>query len=201
MATSQPASDGSHLLPAIRSMQRSCTVEQRDHSSSRFLLAAEFRAGRHPPRSRRTTVCDKGQRHLPGSRCVFNSRGNRTRSCVCRPADAADVAQHTAQLHGMSIIGAILQGERDPKRLAGLAQPEVKASQQEIALSLEGNWRQELLFVLGQEMELYRTYQAKIGECDFGGRHGPCGGSGAIWWQIQAARSKGCRRRSRDAAC
>jgi transposase len=67
---------------------------------------------------------------------------------------------------GMSIIGAILKGDRDPWKLAALAQPEVKALPREIAKSLEGNWRKELLFVLGQEVALYRTYQEKIGECD-----------------------------------
>jgi len=67
---------------------------------------------------------------------------------------------------GMSIIGAILKGDRDPWKLAALAQPEVQASPREIAKSLEGNWRPELLFVLGQEVALYRTYQQKIGECD-----------------------------------
>jgi len=34
----------------------------------------------------------------------------------------------------------------------------VKATPEEIAKSLEGNWRFELLFVLRQQMELYRTY-------------------------------------------
>jgi len=67
---------------------------------------------------------------------------------------------------GMAIIHAILEGERDPWSLAALADPQVKASQEVIAKSLEGNWRQELLFVLSQEVEMYRMYQDKIGECD-----------------------------------
>ena len=45
-------------------------------------------------------------------------------------------------------------------------EPEVKASQPDIAKSLEGNWRQELLFVLRQEVELYQVYQRKIVTCD-----------------------------------
>ena len=67
---------------------------------------------------------------------------------------------------GMSILAAILEGERDPATLAALVQPEVKATPQEIAKSLEGNWREELLFVLRQEVELYRVYQKKIDDCD-----------------------------------
>jgi transposase len=78
----------------------------------------------------------------------------------------SSVLSDISGVSGMSIIGAILKGARDPWKLAALAQPEVKASTREIALSLEGNWRQELLFVLGQEVALYRTYQEKIGECD-----------------------------------
>jgi hypothetical protein len=42
----------------------------------------------------------------------------------------------------------------------------VKATPQDIAKSLEGNWREELLFVLRQHLELYRIYQKKIDDCD-----------------------------------
>jgi hypothetical protein len=45
---------------------------------------------------------------------------------------------------GMKIIGAILKGERDPWNLAALVAPEVKATPDNIAKSLEGNWREEL---------------------------------------------------------
>ena len=31
---------------------------------------------------------------------------------------------------------------------------------------MQGHWRQEHLFELTQALELYRTYQAKIAECD-----------------------------------
>ena len=67
---------------------------------------------------------------------------------------------------GMAILGAILQGERDPEQLAALVQPGVHATPEDIAKSLEGNWRTELLFVLRQQVELYRTYQEKIAACD-----------------------------------
>src|SRR5437870_7185211 len=59
---------------------------------------------------------------------------------------------------GMKIIGAILEGERDPWQLAALVQPAVKATPEDIAKSLEGNWREEWLFVLRQYVELYRIY-------------------------------------------
>ena len=67
---------------------------------------------------------------------------------------------------GMAIVQAILNGERDPKALAAWADPQVKASRAVIAKSLQGNWREELLFVLKQEVEMYRMYQERIGTCD-----------------------------------
>ena len=67
---------------------------------------------------------------------------------------------------GMNIIHAILEGERDPWELAAWVTSGVKAPMEDIAKSLEGNWRHELLFVLRQEVELYRTYQEKIRDCD-----------------------------------
>ena len=58
------------------------------------------------------------------------------------------------------------KGNGIPGLLAALVEPEVKATLQEIAKSLEGNWREELVFVLGQQVELYRFYQEKIADCD-----------------------------------
>jgi hypothetical protein len=44
--------------------------------------------------------------------------------------------------------------------------PEVKATQENIAKSLEGNWREELLFILRQQVDLYHVYQRQIAHCD-----------------------------------
>ena len=78
----------------------------------------------------------------------------------------SNVLSDLSGVSGMKIIGAILEGERDPWKLAALVEPEVKATPEDIAKSLEGNWREELLFVLRQQVELYRIYQEKIGDCD-----------------------------------
>jgi transposase len=67
---------------------------------------------------------------------------------------------------GMAILQAILDGERDPRKLAALADPHVKASKAVIAKSLQGNWRPELVFVLRQEVEAYRSCQDRIAACD-----------------------------------
>jgi transposase len=78
----------------------------------------------------------------------------------------SNVLSDLSGVSGMKIIGAILEGERDPWALAALVEPEVKATPEDIAKSLEGNWREELLFVLRQHVDLYRTYQDKINDCD-----------------------------------
>jgi transposase len=63
----------------------------------------------------------------------------------------ANVISDISGVTGMAILDATLEGERDQYKLAELAHPRIKASKEEIAKSLQGNWRRELLFVLGQE--------------------------------------------------
>ena len=67
---------------------------------------------------------------------------------------------------GQAILRAILKGERDPRELAKLRDARVKASAEQIAKSLEGNWRMELLFILRQEYDSYQSLQRQIQECD-----------------------------------
>ena len=78
----------------------------------------------------------------------------------------ANVISDLSGLTGQRIVRAIIAGERDAQRLAGFRDPRVKASQEESAKSLEGNWRPELIFLLQQEMAMYDTYQQRIAECD-----------------------------------
>jgi transposase len=67
---------------------------------------------------------------------------------------------------GLAIIDAILGGQRDPRQLAALRDVRCKRSEREIALALQGNWRKEHLFSLKQAVELFRTYQRQIEQCD-----------------------------------
>jgi len=78
----------------------------------------------------------------------------------------SNVLSDLTGVSGMKIIQAILDGERDPWTLAGCVEPGVRATRDEIVKSLEGNWREELLFILRQHVELYRIYQEKITDCD-----------------------------------
>jgi len=65
-------------------------------------------------------------------------------------------------LTGMTIIKAIVAGERDPQVLAALKDPRIKSSATEIAKALTGDYRPEHLFILSQELLLYQVYQKEI---------------------------------------
>jgi transposase len=67
----------------------------------------------------------------------------------------ANVLTDISGATGQAIIKAILAGERNPHKLAEFRDPRVKASEEQIAQSLEGNWQEDLLFVLKQEHEGY----------------------------------------------
>ena len=78
----------------------------------------------------------------------------------------ANVISDLSGVTGQAIVRAIIAGERNPQKLAELSDPRIEASREEVAKSLEGNWRPELVFVLRQEVEMYDTYQWRITECD-----------------------------------
>ncbi|MFP3023701.1 MAG: IS110 family transposase [Wolbachia sp.] len=67
---------------------------------------------------------------------------------------------------GMQIIKAIIGGEKDTEKLAELRSSNMKNDNATIAKALTGDYREEHLFTLKQEFELYNVYQEKIAECD-----------------------------------
>ena len=69
-------------------------------------------------------------------------------------------------LTGLSIVRAIVGGERDPNRLARLRDPRIRASKETIQKSLEGNWQEELLFDLKIALESYDHFQGQIAAYD-----------------------------------
>src|SRR5437773_10820712 len=58
----------------------------------------------------------------------------------------ANVISDISGVSGQAIIEAILKGEQDPYRLADLKHERIQASREEVARSLEGNWRKDVLF-------------------------------------------------------
>ena len=67
---------------------------------------------------------------------------------------------------GMRIIRAIVQGERDPVKLAVMRDARCHADVETIGKALTGNYRAEHLFALEQSLALYETYQEKAACCD-----------------------------------
>jgi transposase len=65
-------------------------------------------------------------------------------------------------LTGLAIIRAIVGGQRDPKQLARLRDPRIRASKETIQKSLEGNWQEELLFDLKIALETYDHFEGQI---------------------------------------
>ena len=69
-------------------------------------------------------------------------------------------------LTGITILEAILAGERNPHQLAKLRHRRVKATEETIAKSLVGDYRREHLFTLRQSLAAFRQYQDWIADCD-----------------------------------
>jgi transposase len=78
----------------------------------------------------------------------------------------ANVLSDISGVSGQAILGAILRGERDPYQLADLRHERVRASREEIARSLEGNWREDVLFELQQAVEQYQFAHRQMQACD-----------------------------------
>ena len=77
-----------------------------------------------------------------------------------------NVVSHITGKTGMAIVRTIIEGERDPMVLAQNRDGRCKRSIEEIAKSLEGNYREEHLFSLKQSVALYDFYQQQISECE-----------------------------------
>ncbi len=67
---------------------------------------------------------------------------------------------------GQAILRAIVQGERDPQKLARLRNYRCQKDEAEIAKALTGTWREEHLFILKQSLAIYDFYTREIEECD-----------------------------------
>ena len=67
---------------------------------------------------------------------------------------------------GMRILRDIVAGITDPMALASHRDYRCRASVEQIAASLTGNYRAEHLFVLRQNLELFDTFQRQIQTCD-----------------------------------
>lgn len=77
-----------------------------------------------------------------------------------------EVVADITGLTGLTIIRAILKGERDAQTLAGYRHPGCVRSEEEIAKALQGHYRDEHIFALKQAVELYDFYTQQLQACD-----------------------------------
>jgi len=67
---------------------------------------------------------------------------------------------------GQAIIQAILDGQRDSKKLASLANSRLKTDRRTLEKALVGFWRADHLFELKQHWETYHHYRRQLTSCD-----------------------------------
>jgi len=67
---------------------------------------------------------------------------------------------------GLRILEAILSGMRDPMALAELRDKRIAASKETVAAALEGDYRDEGLFIVRQCLDSYYAFRGQIDQCD-----------------------------------
>jgi transposase len=67
---------------------------------------------------------------------------------------------------GMAVLDAIVNGERNAENFLPLLNYRIKADRETIIKSLEGSWREEHLFTLGESYRMYLQLRARIGSCE-----------------------------------
>jgi len=78
-----------------------------------------------------------------------------------------DVISNVVGVSGLAVIEAILAGERDPEKLLGLCDVQIKKRKAaQFREALRGTWTEEHVFALGQALESWRHYQRQMQACD-----------------------------------
>lgn len=147
------------MVPGRKSDVKDCQWLQKLHSCG--LLRGGFR----PPEN------------IAAVRTVLRERENMTAvrtQCIQQMQKSLD--QMNVRIHhavsdldgktGMAIVGAIVEGERDPQALAALRDPRCRKSREEIAAHLTGTWRDEHLFNLAQAYRMVQFVDERIAEYD-----------------------------------
>lgn len=110
-------------------------------------------------------------------RALWRQRGTLLRSqakCVQHMQKAltqmniqlANVISDVVGQTGQKILRAIVAGERDELVLSAMKNGRIRASAQDIAKSLQGNWRAEHLFALKQALDAFDFVGTQLAECD-----------------------------------
>jgi transposase len=146
-------------VPGRKSDVRDCQWLQYLHSVG--LLRASYRPDQSVCRARsiyrfRQNLLTQGAQHLQHMQAALDQMNIKLHHVI---DDLSGVT-------GMAIIEAMLKGEREPLRLAKYRNKSIKATEETIAKSLEGDWRSEHLFVLRLAWENGKHVQQQIQKCD-----------------------------------
>ena len=134
-----------------------CQWIQRLHSCG--LLRGSYRPKEEVCKLR-TLVRDKGILTAEAGDWVRRMQKSLDQMNVRVPRAVSDVDGVT----GMAIVQAIVDGERDPMKLAKLRDARCRKSEEEIAAELTGHWREDHLFSRKQSLKMYATIQERMGD-------------------------------------
>jgi transposase len=124
---------------------------------------------------RKSFIPDEATRALRGYvrlRSSHISMGAQHVQHMQKALDAMNLKLHTviSQIHGASglrILDAIVAGQRDPQRLATLADARIRTTKHDqVVAALTGNYRPEHVFALAQALQAWRFYQQQMHDCD-----------------------------------
>jgi transposase len=91
---------------------------------------------------------------------------HRQKALTSMNVQLANAISDIGGLSGQTIIRSILAGERDARKSAQLRDRRIRASEEEVARSLEGNWQEDQLFELRQAVDEYDFRKKQVAECD-----------------------------------
>lgn len=147
-------------VPGRRKTDRlDCQWLQKLHACG--LLSSSFRP---PPEICRLRSCMRHRATLVQEQAAHIQRMQKALREMNVQLDAA--VSDVTGVSGLRMLDAIVGGQHDPMILAGLADPRVHKSQEQIARCLQGDYRPEHLFVLRQSLAAYRFFGQQIRECD-----------------------------------
>jgi len=150
---------GSKNLPGRKSDVQECQWLRKLHTYGLlrpcFLPPPEIHAVRTLWRLRSQHVRDAG-------RCIQRMQ----KAMIQMNVQLHNALSDISGVSGQAIIRAVLKGERDAKLLAKLRDPRCQASEEEIVQSLQGNWKEDVLFELQQAVDAYDFYQRQMQQCD-----------------------------------
>ena len=143
------------MLPGRKSDVAECQWLQQLESfgllTQSFRPTEDFRVLRSYMRQRENLVADIGT-------CIQRMQKVLTEMNL----QLANVLSDISGKSGMAILRAINRGEQDPYRLAALCDSRIQATRKQVAESLDGTWRSELLFILKQQLEIHDALAEQV---------------------------------------